>query len=66
MHTDALNTDPDSCPPEVKSRPMKTIYTVSKYQLHDWSDHTRQCEYSQLKFTVMNKTRHFLIVLLPW
>ena len=26
MHTDALNTDPDSCPPEVKPRPMKTIY----------------------------------------
>ena len=26
MHTDALNTDPDSCPPEVKPRPMKAIY----------------------------------------
>ena len=26
MHTDALNTDPDSCPPEMKPRPMKTIY----------------------------------------
>ena len=26
MHTDALNTDPDSSPPEVKPRPMKTIY----------------------------------------
>lgn len=29
------------------------------YRLHDWSDHTKQCEYSQLKFTVVNKTRHF-------
>ena len=28
MHTDALNTDPDSCPPDVKPRPMKTINTV--------------------------------------
>ena len=28
MHTDALNTDPESCPPEVKPRPMKTIYTM--------------------------------------
>ena len=28
MHTDALNTDPDSCPPEVKPRPMKTIYNL--------------------------------------
>ena len=26
LHTDALNTDPESCPPEVKPRPMKTIY----------------------------------------
>ena len=26
LHTAALNTDPDSCPPEVKSHPMKTIY----------------------------------------
>ena len=26
MHTDVLNTDPDSCSPEVKPRPMKTIY----------------------------------------
>ena len=26
MHTDALNTDPDSSPPEVKPSPMKTIY----------------------------------------
>ena len=25
-HTDALNTDPDSWPPEVKPHPMKTIY----------------------------------------
>ena len=34
MHTDALNTDPDSCPPEVKPRPMKTsilvVYDCSK------------------------------------
>ena len=28
MHTDALNTDPDPCPPEVKPRPMKTIYKI--------------------------------------
>ena len=27
MHIDALNTDPNSCPSEVKPRPMKTIYT---------------------------------------
>ena len=27
MHTDVLNTDPDSCPPEVKQRPMKTIHS---------------------------------------
>ena len=28
MHIDALNTEPDSCPPEVKPRPMKTISTI--------------------------------------
>ena len=26
LRTGALNTDPDSCLPEVKPRPMKTIY----------------------------------------
>jgi len=28
LYTAMLNTDPDSCPPEVKPRPMKTIYSV--------------------------------------
>ena len=28
LHTAALNTDPDSCPLEVKPHPMKTIYTA--------------------------------------
>ena len=28
LYTGALNTDPYSCPPEVKPRPMKTISTV--------------------------------------
>ena len=31
-HTAALNTDLDSCPPEVKPRPMKTIYIVHPTQ----------------------------------
>ena len=26
LHTTVLNTDPNSCPPEVKPRPMKTIH----------------------------------------
>ena len=26
LHVSALNIDPDSCPPEVRPRPMKTIY----------------------------------------
>ena len=30
LHTAALNTDPDSSPPEVKPRPMKTIYKGQK------------------------------------
>ena len=29
LYTAALNTDPDSCPPEVKPRSMKTICTLS-------------------------------------
>ena len=29
LYTAALNTDPNSCPPEVKPRPMKTIYSSS-------------------------------------
>ena len=27
LHTAVLNTDPNSCPPEVKPHPMKTIYS---------------------------------------
>ena len=48
MHTDALNTDPDSCPPEVKLRPMKTIYSFSMYtsfnlNTHAHHTHTHYC-----------------------
>ena len=34
LHTAALNTDPDSCPPEAKPCPMKTIYTKLSSQLY--------------------------------
>ena len=34
LHSDALKTDPDSCPPEVKPRPMKTIYIMTA-KVHD-------------------------------
>ena len=46
LYTTALNTDPDSCPPEVKLRPMKTIYSMwqklgmnllTQYRLHTLS-----------------------------
>ena len=33
MHIDALNTDPDSCPLEVKPCPMKTIYRCGIHKL---------------------------------
>ena len=29
LHTAVLNADPNSCPPEVRPRPMKTIYTIA-------------------------------------
>ena len=40
MHTDALKTDPDSCPMEVKPRPMKTIYMCTAI------DHNKVSSYS--------------------
>ena len=33
LYTATLNTDPDSCPPEVKPRPMKIIYRQVKHWL---------------------------------
>ena len=44
MHTDALNTDPDSCPLEVKPHPMKTIYKAVLLLYYLWVSYHREEE----------------------